>query len=148
MFLMTLFSILCLLTAPIFPNPSIDIIHQNHLETTEGKSSFLTEKLELYAAKADQMNHEILDLAAQINALSPEEDQPQITALTQEVTQKMAKLLAMLPVLDMALSIDEDFQQIDAILQQEAPLSPEQQQIIDRIASLCSCMEELSIGNN
>ncbi len=54
----------------------------------------------------------------------------------------MGKLLTMMPVLNMALSIEEDFQQIDVILNQTDPLSPEQQQVLDRIASLCNSIEE------
>ena len=140
MFLVTLFSTVCLLTGSILANPSFEIIHQHHLETAEGRTSFLTEKLARYAAAADQINRETQALAEEIKTLSPQDDQKQILALTEEMTQKMGELLTMMPVLNMALSIDEDFQQIDAILLQTDPLSPEQQQVIDRIASLCSSM--------
>lgn len=138
MYLMTLFSALCMLTSSLLANPSFEIIHQNHLETASGRTSFLADKLALYTETADQINHEIQALAEKIKTLSPYDDQQQILSLTDEMTQKMGKLLIMMPVLNMALSIDEDFQQIDAILNQADPLSPEQQQVIDRIASLCS----------
>jgi DNA-binding transcriptional regulator GbsR (MarR family) len=116
--------------------PSLEIIQQHHLETPAGRTAFLAEKLAPYAAAADQLNREIQALASQIEALSPENDQAQIIALTEEMNHKMNKLLSMLPVLNTALSVDEDFQQIDAILQQTDPLSPEQQQVIDRITCL------------
>jgi hypothetical protein len=141
MFLISVFSAFCLFVAPLLANTSIDTIHQHHLETTEGKISFLTDKLAPYAAAAEQINHEMLDLAAQINVLSSEDHQPQITALTQEISQKMEKLLTMLPALNIALSVDADFQQLDAILQDTNTLSAEQQVVIDRIASLCNCIE-------
>ncbi len=142
MFLMTLFSALCLLTGPIVANPSFEIIHQHHLETASGRTSFLADKLAPYTEAANQINHEIQALAGEIKTLSSQDDQQQILALTEEMTQKMDKLLTMLPILNMALSVDEDFQQIDAILHQTDPLSPKQQQIIDRIASLCSSIEK------
>ena len=142
MFLMTLFSVLCLLIGPIVANSSFEIIHQNHLETASGRTSFLVDKLALYTKTADQINHEIQALAEEIKTLSPQDEQQRILSLTEEMTQKMGKLLTMMPVLNMALSIEEDFQQIDVILNQTDPLSPEQQQVIDRIASLCSSIEE------
>jgi len=142
MFLMALFSALCLLTGPIVASPSFEIIHQNHLETASGRTSFLADKLALYTEAADQINHDIQSLAEEIKTLSPQDDQQQILSLTEEMTQKMGKLLTMMPVLNMTLSIEEDFQQIDAILNQTDPLSPEQQQVIDRIAYLCSSIEK------
>jgi hypothetical protein len=138
MFLSALFSTCCLLTSPIIAGPSLEIIQQHHLETPAGRTSFLADQLVPYATAADQLNREIQALALQIEALSPENDQPQIIALTEEMNHKMSKLLSMLPVLNTALSVDEDFQQIDAILQQTDPLSPEQQKVIDRITCLCT----------
>lgn len=140
MIIMTI-STLFLLTGPVALNPSFEIIHQQHLETASGRTTFLTDKLAPYTLAADQINREIQALAAEIQTLSPQDDQQQIVALTEEMTQKMAKLRTMLPVLNIALSIDEDFQQIEAILHQTDPLSPQQQQVIDRIASLCSSIE-------
>ncbi len=119
----------------------MDIIRQHHLETTEGRTTFLTDKLIPYTATADQLNSEVQALATEIEVLSPEEDQQQILALTEELTQKMAQLLAMLPILNTALSVNQDLQQIDPILQQTDPISPEQQEVIDRIASLCTSLE-------
>ncbi len=142
MFLMALFSTFYLLTAPTVANPSTEIIRQQHLETAEGRIAFLNDRLAPYTAAANQMNLEIQDLAAEIKALSPQDEQPQIVALTETMTQKMAKLITMLPALDIALSIDEDFQQIETILRQTDPLSTAQQQVIDRIASLCSSIEK------
>ena len=142
MFLTVLFSAISLLTLPILANPSLEIIHQNHLETASGRTSFLIDKLTPYTETAERMNQEIQALAEQINTLSPQEDQPQILAITQELTQKMETLLKMMPALTVALSINEDLEQIDPILHQTDPLTPEQQQTIDRIALICSAIEE------
>ena len=140
MFLMTLFSTVYLLVGPAALNPSMEIIRQQRLETIEGRDAFLTDKLAPYAREAGRINCEIQTLSAEIEALSFE-DQPQIVALTQEVTEKMDQLLAMMPALDLASSIDDDFQQIEVILNQTDPLSPEQQEAIDRVASLCKFVE-------
>lgn len=141
MFLTSLSSALFLLINPITTNPSFEIIYKNHLETASGRTSFLTDKLALYAKSADQLNHEIEAIAEKIKTLSPQDDQKQILSLSEEMAQKMDKLLTVVPVLNMALSIEDDFQQIDIILNQTSPLSPEQQQIINRIASLCNSVE-------
>jgi len=140
--LITLFSIFCLGLGSLIANPSIDILRQQHLETSEGRASFLTDKLTRYTAAADQLNHEIQALAQEIQTLSAEADQPQILALSEEMTQKINQLLPMLPVLEMALSANDDLQQIDLIMYQTDPLSPEQQEIVDRVAALCRSVGE------
>ena len=136
MFLMTLISTFYLLTNPL------EIIHQHHLETSEGRIEFLETKLSPYTAAADALNREIQDLSNEIKTLSPQDDQTQIVALTEIMTEKMSQLLTMLPVLSAALSVDEDFQQIDEILLQSEPLSDEQQQVIDRIAFLNNSLSQ------
>lgn len=142
MFLMTICSALCLLTASVVANPSVEVIHQNHLETASGRTSFLIDKLAFYTKRADELNREIQALSEEIKTLSPQDDQKKILSLTEEMTQKMDKLLTMMPVLNMALSVEEDFQKIDAILNQTDPLTSEQQQVIDRIAFLCNSIEK------
>ena len=133
----TLFSTFCLLAA----HPSFEILYNHHLETAAGRTSFLTDKLAPYVTKAAELNGEVQALAVEVEALSPENDQHQIIHLTQEMTQKMGELLTMLPILNTALSVDKDFGQIDHILHQEESLSPEQQETLDRIASLCTSVE-------
>lgn len=142
MLLASLFSAFCLLTALPTANPSIEIIHQQHLETSEGRSAFLVNQLTPYVAAADKLNQEIQVLAEKIKALSPQDDQAKIIASTEEMTQKMDQLLPMLPVLDAVLSIEDDLNQIEGILNQKDPLSAEQQQILDRVASLCRSIEK------
>lgn len=138
MFLMTLFSALCLLTSSIAATiPSLEIVHQHHIETTAGKTIFLTEKLVPYVNASDELNREIQALSKEIRTLSPQDDQQKILAISEKMAKKMDQLLTMLPVLNIAQSIDEDFQQLDLIIHQTDPLSPEQQQVIDRIDSLC-----------
>lgn len=129
-------------TSPIVGNPSVEIIYQNHLETASERTSFLANKLAPYTQTADLTNRDIQALSVKIKTLSPQDDQQQIINLSEEMTQKMGKLITMMPVLNRALSIDEDFKQIDTILHQTDALSPEQQQVIDRIASLCSSIEK------
>lgn len=107
--------------AALLANSSVDVILQNQLDSPEGRTHFLVESLSPYVARADELNREIL-------------------ALSEEVTRKMAELNEMLPTLDMALMVDADFQQIDAILNAQM-LSAEQQKIADRIAQICSNIE-------
>ena len=115
---------------------SLDVIREHHLETPAGQEVFLTEKLVPYTAKADLLNQEITALSLAAESLSSEKDQEEILAITEALTQKMGDLLAMLPVLDLAVSIEGDLEQIGPIL--ESPeLTAEQQAVADRVASLC-----------
>jgi prefoldin subunit 5 len=138
MFLSAIFSSCCLFASSIITHPSLEIIQEHHLDSAAGRTTFLTERLAPYAQSADQLNKEIVALASQIEALSPENDQAQIIALTEEMTKKMSKLSQMMETLNSALSVDEDFQQIDTILQQTEPLTAAQQKAIDRVTALCT----------
>ncbi len=110
-----------LLSSLMLANGSIDVILENGLDSPEGRTYFLTERLTPYVARADELNREIIELS-------------------EEVTQKMAVLNEMLPTLNLALKIDGDLQQIDAILNSEA-LTVQQQEIADRIAEICRNIE-------
>ena|ERR1700722_19926898 len=141
MFLATAFSSLYFLVAPASVDPSIEIILQHHLETAEGRAIFLTDKLASYAIKADRLNHEIEVLAQTIKTLSPKTDQQQILNLTEEMNQKMNRLVAMMSVLNLTHSLNDDFLAIDSILKQTDPLSPLQHETVDRIVSLCKSVD-------
>ncbi len=144
MFLTIMSSAFYLLTGSVVTQPSAAIIRQYHLETAEGRTAFLTNKLTPFAIAADQMNREIQALGSEIEKLSPTDDQAKILALTEQVAEKMKKLGAMMPTLNMALSIDEDFLQIVAIAQQTEPLSPDQQLVVTRVEALCHSLENFS----
>lgn len=122
----------------LLANPSIDILLENHLDTPEGRTLFLTEKLAPYVAQADQLNQEILALSEQVS--NAEELDPEVIALSTQVTEKMALIKEMLPILQAALYVNVDFEQIDTWIQSEE-LTNEQQQIADRIASLCKVVD-------
>lgn len=148
MFLVTLFSALHFLTSPAIVSPTsatvpptVEVIREYHLETENGRTQFLTEKLKPFAAAAGDLNQEIDTLANTIKGLSPENDQEKIIELTNEMLQKMARLTSMLAVLNFASSIEEDFKQIDTIVSQKDPLTPSQLEAAERIASLCQGMK-------
>jgi len=122
---------------------SMEAMRQHHLETPEGRLAFLTDELIVYGETAEKLNREVIMLSEEIQTLSPQEDQQQIVSLTEEMAGKMGTLLKMLPVLSTAITIEEDFQELDVILQQTNPLSSEQQQVLDRIASLCDAIDNI-----
>lgn len=109
------------LSALLLSNPSIEAILEHHLDSPEGRTLFLTEQLRPFVERADQLNREIV-------------------ALSEEVTQKMAELNDMLPTVNLALRIDTDFEQIDELIH-SAVLSVEQQEIADRIATICKSID-------
>jgi hypothetical protein len=141
MFLATALTTLYFLTSPIAVPTSLETIQQHHLETAQGRLDFLNDKLTPYISAADQLNQEIVALSKTIKQLSPVKDHKKILSLTQELLPKMEKLKGMLYVLEIAGSVDDDFQQIDTILQQTEPLTPEQLEVVDRIASLCNSVD-------
>ena len=140
MFLSALLSTCHLLASPMTLSPAAEVICHYHLETPSGRIAFLTEKLAPYAAAAESLNREVTVLASEVQNLSPETDQQKIVDLTQQLTQKMAQLEKMFPVLSMALTVDADLEQIDAILQQTTPITVEQQEALDRIVALCAAL--------
>ncbi len=109
-----------LISTILLANRSVDILIENHLQTPEGRTLFLTEKLTPYVAQADQLNREII-------------------ALSEQVTEKMALMKEMLPTLQSSLNVSVDFEQIDTLIESEE-LTAEQQAIADRIADLCLVM--------
>lgn len=129
MLLTTLLSVFTILSAVIAPGI-------NEFDTREKRTAFLQEELAPFTAKADQLNAEIKSISLKVKALSPEKDRRQIVALTEEMTEKMGQLQEMFPTLQLAQHIDDDLQEIARIVHQEDPLSPRQQQVIDRVFSL------------
>ena len=144
MLLATLFSTFYFLTSPIIIPTSIETIQQHHLETSEGRIDFLNNKLSPYLAAANQLNQEILALSKTINQLSPINDQKKILSLTKELLPKMDNLKEMLGVVELARSVDADFQQIDSILHQTEALTAAQLEIVNRIASLCHSVDPVN----
>lgn len=137
MYLATLFSALYFLTSPLIVPSPVEVIREHHLETEEGRNSFLTDKLKPFVTAVGGLNQEIETLANTIKALSPEKDQQKIVDLTNEMLQKMSRLTSMMIVLNYAASIEQDFQQIETITLQTDPLTTAQLEVAERIAALC-----------
>ena len=137
--LLTLLSTFTLLIGSLFGSSSLETVRDLH--TAQERVTFLVDKLAPFAIQAQQLNLEIQALSEQIQALSPETDGEQIVALTETTTQKMEKLQAMLPILNLAETVDEDFRELDAILHQAGPLSPKQEEVVNRITLLSSSID-------
>lgn len=148
MFLVKVLSTLCLFTglAAVEENvsPSVVIVQNHGLDTAEGRIAFLTEELTPFVTQADQLNQEIQALSTQIAQLDGSGGnlpKAEMVALGNELTQKMDYMLGMLPALEAAIQIDNDFQRIDSILAKEEPLDASEIELLDRIASLCNCID-------
>jgi hypothetical protein len=122
----------------------IEVLKHHHLETSDGRIQFLTEELTPYALKAEDLNQQITVLAEQIKTLDPEADKEQILSLSNQVAEKMDLMNWILPSLDLALHVEKDLNQIEPILSTEESLTPEQQEIVDRISSLCLYIDEFN----
>jgi len=128
-----------LISTLLLVHPSIDVLLENHLDTAEGRAAFLTEKLTPYVAQAEQLNHEIVTLSEQVS--NGDELTQETLEYSVQVTEKMAVLKEMIPTLEIALQVNADFEQIEELLEIE-DLSAEQQEIADRIASLCQTVSQ------
>ena len=53
----------------------------------------------------------------------------------------MGQLLPILPILNMAVDIEENFKKIAGILNQTSQLSLEQPEVIERISALCMLIQ-------
>ena len=142
MILTTLLSVFTLLTGSIFAS-SLDFIHQKHLDTPEGRTVFLTEMLTPYVDKASELNREVSLLASEIQTLSPELDQAQILEKTTVMTGKMEELQKILPILEKAVTIHVDFEELNAIIEKNGDLSEHEQEVLDRIASIYKSLDLL-----
>ncbi len=145
MFLASLISSFYLLVGSVGVEPALAIIQNRHLETVEGRIEFLNGGLHQFVSDADLLNEEIMALSAQIQDMDlenpSEEPQKELSAIGDELNVKMAAMLDMLPMLQNALKIDEDFQQIDAILNKQAPLDDSEKEVLIRIAGLCDYVD-------
>lgn len=106
-----------LITSFLLASSPFDVILENGLDTPEGRTFFLTERLSPYANYAEELNQEII-------------------ALSKQVTEKITELNEMLPTLNLALNVNNDFLQIDDILDTDV-LTDEQEAVIDRLAKVC-----------
>ncbi len=121
---------------------AVEVVRRHHLETVPGRTAFLNGELTPFVQDADQLNHEIQALAVQIASQedgSPENPLPkaEIVAMGEDLNQKMGLMIEMLPNLQAALLIDQDFQQIDAVLTKQGPLEPSERDLLLRVSSLC-----------
>ncbi len=159
MFLTTFLSSIYLLSAQVEApkDPvvleAIEIVNTHHLGTADGRVAFLTDQLTPFVTQADQLNREIQALALQVSSIEiPEETQSEeqkkeMIALGEELNQKMSQMIEMLPTLQTALLIDQDFAEIDAILAKEGTLNQEEKDLLLRISSLCNFLDvQNSIG--
>lgn len=129
-----------LFTVSLFAHPLVDFVRLQNLDTQEGRELFLTEKLSSYVAVANELNLRVQALSLEGKALSPETDQAKILEISQEIAHEMERLLPMLLILEQTLSIGEDFEQIEAALQNPDEVSSEQEKALERIASICQAV--------
>jgi hypothetical protein len=144
MILASLISSFYLLMGSVGVEPALAIIQNHHLESVDGRIDFLNGDLRDFVSEADHLNEEIMTLSAQISDMDLEtvsEESQDVAAMGDELNVKMAAMLEMLPMLQNAMKIDEDFQQIDAILNKQEPLDDSEKEVLIRIASLCDYVD-------
>ena len=116
---------------------AFQIIRSHHLESADGRIAFLGGELTSFVQEADALNREIQALALEASSKGQEET----LAMGEELSQKMAQMIEMLPTLQTALLIEQDFEEIDGILAKESPFEEVEKDLLLRIASLCSYLD-------
>ena len=146
MLLNTLISCLCLSAGPFSFDQSLEIVHERHLETKEGRVAFLTGDLSQFLLRVDTLNNEIQGISNEISSVSgsaavePSEAK-KLPDLVEQLKQKMSQMTEMLAILEKAHKIDADLQQIDEILHKQAPLEENEKETVIRIATLCDLVK-------
>lgn len=152
MFLASIISSVYLLVGSAAMDPAIALVQTRHLETPEGRIEFLNGELKDFVSATDRLNEEIIALSNQIAETdmgnATEETKAELTALGNQLDQKMSVLLAALPMLQNALKIDEDLQRLDAILAKEEPLDASERETLDRLAAICQFLNHLPDARN
>jgi hypothetical protein len=116
---------------------ALQVVRSHHLESEDGKISFLEEKLSVFMLESNRLNTEIQDLAKIIQEPSAERSKEDFVASGELLNQKMQQMLQRLPVLEKILKIDEDFAVLNDILTENEFLDEEEKTVLFRIASLC-----------
>ncbi len=138
MILASLISSFYLLAGSVGVEPAVAILQNRHLETVEGRIEFLNGDLRDFVSDADRLNEEILALSTQIRDGEMAEEP---VAMAGELNTKMAALLEMLPMLQNAMKVDEDFARIEEILNKSEPLDDAEKEVLIRVASLCDYVD-------
>ncbi len=116
---------------------ALQIVRSHHLETADGRIAFLGGDLTAFVQEADALNREIQALALEASSKGQEE----VLAMGEDLNQKMAQMIEMLPSLQTALLIEQDFEEIDGILAKNSPLEEVEKELLLRIASLCTYLD-------
>ena len=144
MILATLISSFHLLLGSVGMEPALAIIQNHQLDNAEGRIEFLNGDLRDFVSDADRLNEEITALSAQITDMDIEnmsEESQNVVEMGDELNIKMAAMLEMLPMLQNAMKIDEDFERIDPILNKQEPLDDTEKEILIRVAALCDYVD-------
>lgn len=112
------------------------------LSTNEGRSHFLETKLLPFINEVDQLIIDIQALTDKItekfNYSAP--DQTEILALSKELESKHETISPLLPILEMTLMLETDFEYLDQIISKTSPLNEAENDILKRVVSLCNAL--------
>ncbi len=137
--------------APIYPAPvhsalvadAIVEIQAKHLDSKEGRLAFLVDEMQPFTAQASALNEAVQDLFRQTQDPA---NQSQILEIAETLEQKLAVLEPMLPILLDSSHLDEDFQQIDAVLVKSPPLEQNEEEMLLRVARISAYVANMDLN--
>lgn len=115
---------------------NLEFFHEKKLDTKEGRLFFLEEKVKPLIRQLTNLNGEIEALSLQVRSLSAESDQRQLVQLGMEIAEKMDRLGKALPLMQDLASLDQDFLDLEAVLENPCQISSEQEKILERIEKI------------
>lgn len=110
-------------------------IRANNLNSPDGRTSYLVEKVQPYLTRAAAINQEVQDIFAQLNTPLLIETAQTLSAKLEE---KIETLGQMTPVIDGLTQFVDDLNRIDSLLDASPPLNDADQATLLRIADMCS----------
>ena len=117
-------------------------VSNHNLSTQEGRIEFLEHKLTPFIIQVDQLNIEIQALSKTISE-SDENAREEVLNLCNELTAKMETMSTWLPILEKTMLLESDFEQLEGILSKSPPLQPFEEEVLQRVASLCDALDSL-----
>ncbi|MDE3056293.1 MAG: hypothetical protein KGI80_06385 [Verrucomicrobiota bacterium] len=118
-----------------------DHIRLHSLDSPDGRTEFLLNKLQPLTARATALNNEVQGIFQQLST-------PQPLAVIQDLANKLQEKIALLKqigsILDDVREIDEDLKQVDFLLIKPLPLIESEEAVLFRLERICLNVDALS----
>jgi peptidoglycan hydrolase CwlO-like protein len=117
------------------PSEAQQIIQSYHLDSEDGRITFLEEKLTPFIIEIEQLNNEIQELSKKLSE-TDESNQDEIVDLYNQLNAKMEVMSKNLPIIENVIELESDFGQVEEILKKTSPLTSSEEEVLKRLATI------------